>query len=98
MINLVSPHALILQSFLQKEEIRSSPVLTMPALAPAYLYNASVVFNFNAQDILSMMTGYYATLNGMAISNEASITLTKLGINTFTLTATDMAGNISTQS
>ena len=76
---------------------KTPPVLTMPALAPAYLYNASVVFNFNAQDTLSMMTGYYATLNGMAISNEASITLTKLGTNTFTLTATDMAGNTSTQ-
>lgn len=56
-----------------------------------------MVFNFSATDVLSGIVSISATLNGGPVTNGDSVTLTKPGTNTFTLTATDMAGNTSTQ-
>lgn len=76
---------------------KTPPVLTMPILAPAYLYNSLLTFNFSAQDTLSGLVVHSATLNGVPIINGASVILTKPGTNTVILTATDMAGNSNTQ-
>ena len=73
------------------------PLLNMPTVNTTYIYNDTLSFNFDVWDTLSGIADVSATLNGVPISSGASLTLTKLGTNTFTLTATDIAGNTSTQ-
>jgi len=76
---------------------KTPPLLNMPTLNPTYIYNSPTTFNFSAMDALSGIASITATLNGLPISNGDSVILTKPGVNTFTLTATDVAGNMSTQ-
>lgn len=74
------------------------PVLTMPVLASSYFYNAQVTFTFGATDSQSGVAYTLATLNGAPITSGTTLTLTHLGSNTFTLTATDNNANTATQS
>jgi len=74
------------------------PTLTMPALAPSYVYNASVTLTFGATDAESGIYSIEATLNGVPLSDGQSVVLNHPGTNTFTLTATDKVGNVATQS
>jgi len=76
---------------------KTPPVLTMPTLAPSYLLNSSLTFNFGATDALSGVASMQATFNGTPITSGTTLTLTHLATNTFTLTATDVAGNTATQ-
>jgi hypothetical protein len=75
---------------------KTPPSLTMPALAASYLLNSVVTLAYAAHDPLSGVKQVSATLNGVpAASGETP--LTRVGTNTFTLTATDAAGNVATQ-
>ena len=69
----------------------------MPALAASYTYNASLTLAFGATDALSGFASSQATLNGSPIISGTTVTLNHPGTNTFTLTATDVAGNTATQ-
>ena len=72
------------------------PVLTMPVLASSYAYNASLTLTFGSTDALSGLAFSQATFNGSPVLSGATFTLNRPGLNTFTLTATDVAGNTST--
>jgi hypothetical protein len=74
------------------------PVLTMPVLSSSYLLNSNVTFTFAATDAQSGVASMLATLNGVPITSGSTVTLTHLGMNTFTLTATDNNANTATQS
>jgi FG-GAP-like repeat len=76
---------------------KTAPVLTMPALAASYVYNASSTLTFGAKDALSGFGSSQATLNGSPIVSGTTVTLNHPATNTFTLTATDVAGNTATQ-
>ncbi|MBI5038500.1 MAG: PxKF domain-containing protein [Nitrospirae bacterium] len=76
---------------------KTPPMLSMPNLTSTYLYGYPLPFNFSTSDLLSGITNMAATLNGGPISNGNVVTLNKLGINTFTLSASDRAGNTSSQ-
>lgn len=76
---------------------KTAPLLTMPALASSYPLNASLPLNFSASDSLSGLASMTATLNGNPVTNGSTISLGQPGTNTFTLTATDVAGNTATQ-
>jgi hypothetical protein len=71
------------------------PVLTMPVLASSYIYNASLTLTFGSSDALSGLALSQATFNGLPVLSGATFTLNHPGTNTFTLTATDVAGNTS---
>jgi hypothetical protein len=73
------------------------PVLTMPVLASSYVYNAPLTLTFGSSDALSGIAAGQATFNGSPVASGASFTLNRPGTNTFTLTATDVAGNTSTR-
>jgi hypothetical protein len=76
---------------------KTTPSLTMPAVALSYPLNASLILNFSASDSLSGLASMNATLNGNVVTSGNAVTLSQPGTNTFTLTATDVAGNTSTQ-
>jgi len=76
---------------------KTPPSLTMPTLAPSYLLNATLTFTFGASDSLSGLASMQATLNGTPVTSGSTLTLTHLGTNTFTLSASDVAGNTATQ-
>ena len=76
---------------------KTAPVLTMPSLASNYNLGSSVALTFAAGDTLSGLASVSATLNGSPVSSGSTVTLNQLGTNTFTLTATDKAGNTATQ-
>ncbi len=61
------------------------------------IYNCSVAIAFSAIDTASSVASVSATLNGVAVSDGQILALTKLGLNTLSITATDSAGNSSTQ-
>ena len=73
------------------------PVLTMPVLASSYVYNATLTLTFGSTDALSGIALSQATFNGLPVATGATFTLNQPGLNTFTLTATDVAGNTSTR-
>ena len=73
------------------------PTLTMPSLAANYTYLSSLTFNFGATDSGSGIYSIAATLNGAAITTGTTVVLSRPGLNTFTLTATDNVGNVATQ-
>jgi hypothetical protein len=75
----------------------TAPVLTMPVLASSYVYNASLTLTFGSTDAVSGVTLSHATFNGLPIVSGATFTLDHPGLNTFTLTATDVAGNTATR-
>jgi len=77
---------------------KTPPSLTMPSLASSYLLNATFTFTFGASDSLSGLASMQGTLNGSPVTSGSTLTLTHLGTNTFTLTATDVAGNTATRS
>lgn len=74
------------------------PTLTMPNLAPSYVYNSSLTLTFGATDPLAGIYSIQATLNGVPVNSGQTVVLNQPGINTFTLTATDNVGNVATQS
>lgn len=76
---------------------KAPPLLTMPSLASNYTLGSSVALTFAAGDTLSGLASVSATLNGSPVSSGSTVTLNQLGTNTFTLTATDKAGNTATQ-
>ena len=76
---------------------KSPPGLTMPVLAAQYTYRQTLTLNFGAQDPLSEIENVQSTLNGLAVNSNNEITLNQVGQNIFTLTASDRAGNVSTQ-
>src|SRR5262249_36915031 len=77
---------------------KTPPALDLPVLAPSYGYKSSLKFTFSASDALSGLESQRATLNGNPVSSGTTLTLNQPGTNTFTLTATDIAGNTGTQS
>lgn len=76
---------------------KTPPTLTLPALAESYLLHSAVTFSFGAADSLSDVASLSATLNGVSVSNGSTIVLNQVGLNTFSLTGTDRAGNSTTQ-
>src|SRR6185503_5989613 len=70
---------------------KTAPVLAMPALASTMSYNGAVTLTFDAQDALSGLASQQATFNNTPVTSGTTLTLTHLGTNTFTLTATDVA-------
>ena len=77
---------------------KTPPTLTMPTLSATYAFKAALTLTFGASDSLSGVDTIQATLNGTAVTSGSTVTLTKAGTNTFTLTTTDKAGNTATQS
>ena len=73
------------------------PALTMPSLAVYYKVGSSVVLTFAATDTQTGIASVSATLNGNPVSSGSTVVLDQLGTYTFTLTATDNAGNTATQ-
>jgi FG-GAP-like repeat/FG-GAP repeat/PQQ-like domain len=73
------------------------PVLEMPVLASSYAYNASLTLAFGSTDALSGLALSQAAFNGSPVLSGATFTLNRPGLNTFTLAATDVAGNTSTR-
>ena len=76
---------------------KTAPALTMPSLASNYTVGSSAFLSFAAADTLSQLASISATLNGNPVYSGSTVTLNQLGTNTFTLTATDTAGNTATQ-
>jgi hypothetical protein len=77
---------------------KTPPTLNMPSLSATYTYKTTITPTFSANDALSGIASSVGTLNGNAVTSGTSITLSKPGLNTFTLTASDVAGNTVTQS
>jgi hypothetical protein len=77
---------------------KTPPTLTMPTLAPSYAFDGIVTLNFSTSDGVSGVGSSQATINGSTVTSGTTVTLTKAGTNTFTLTATDEAGNTASQS
>jgi PKD repeat protein len=77
---------------------KTVPELTMPIFVPQYSYLQNVLLNFGAQDALSGIDGVEAMLNGLPVNSNDMISLNHVGPNVFTLSASDRAGNGSTQS
>lgn len=77
---------------------RTPPALTMPAFQAGYPRNSSLTLSFGAADPLSGIASSSATLNGVSVTNGQTVALTQTGVNTFTLTAADAAGNGASQS
>ena len=77
---------------------KTPPTLTMPTLAPSYTFDGTVTLNFSTSDGVSGVGSSQATFNGSTVTSGTTVTLTKAGTNTFTLTATDEAGNTASQS
>lgn len=73
------------------------PALTMPNLVDSYTVGSAAVLTFSATDTQSQIASISATLNGNPVSSGGMVVLNQLGLNTFTLTATDTAGNTATQ-
>ena len=63
----------------------------------SYVLNASLTLTFSASDSLSGLASTQATLNGSSVTSGSTVTLARPGTNTFTLTATDVAGNTATK-
>lgn len=61
-----------------------------------YLLNSQFQIQFSATDKVSGIASVEATLNGIAVNNGQNVILTKLGLNTLKIIATDNDGNIST--
>jgi hypothetical protein len=76
---------------------KTPPSLTLPVFALTYLVNSSLTLNFSASDSLAGLASMSATLNGAPVSSGSSVILSHAGTNTFTLAATDVAGNTATQ-
>lgn len=74
------------------------PVLTMPTLASRYSYLSNLTLTFGATDSGSGIYNIAATLNGAPVTSGQTVVLIQPGPNTFTLSATDNAGNTATQS
>jgi len=77
---------------------RTAPELMMPILVSQYPYLQNVLLNFGAQDALAGLDSSEATLNGLPVNSNDIISLNHVGPNVFTLSASDRAGNGSTQS
>ncbi|MBI1824440.1 MAG: hypothetical protein HYR80_10060, partial [Nitrospirae bacterium] len=77
---------------------KTAPVLTLPSFAASYLLNSSLPLSFSASDSLSQVSTLAGAFNGASVSSGASVLLTQVGANTFTLSATDQAGNSASQS
>ncbi|MFH1622391.1 MAG: PxKF domain-containing protein [Candidatus Omnitrophota bacterium] len=77
---------------------KTPPVLTMPNLDSIYIYNSAVSFDFSVSDSLSGIVSSAATFNGIPITSGDAVELNILGANTFSLEATDSAGNTESQS
>lgn len=73
------------------------PVLTLPPLASTYPLNSTIFLPYGADDPLSGVASVAATLDGEAVSNGAAVTLSRAGVHTFSLTASDRAGNSATR-
>jgi hypothetical protein len=76
---------------------KTPPALTMPMLAASYTFNSSLTLTFGASDSLSGLASAQAMFNGAPITSGTTFTLNRPGTNTFTLSATDVAGNTATQ-
>lgn len=76
---------------------KTPPVLNMPNLAATYVYNSNLTFTFSTTDSLSGIATSQATFNGQTITSGTTVILNHPSTNTFTLTATDVAGNTVTQ-
>jgi hypothetical protein len=76
---------------------KTPPSLTMPTLAASYALNAAVTLSFAASDSMSGLSSVTATLNGVPVSSGTTLSLGHPGTNTFTLAATDVAGNTAAQ-
>src|SRR5437867_5584359 len=77
---------------------KTAPTLTMPILASSYTFDGTVTLNFSTSDGVSGVGSSQATFNGSTVTSGTTVTLTKAGTNTFTLTATDEAGNTANSS
>ena len=77
---------------------KTAPTLTMPILASSYTFDGTVTLNFSTSDGVSGVGSSQATFNGSTVTSGTTVTLTKAGTNTFTLTATDEAGNTASRS
>ena len=76
---------------------KTAPGLVMPGFAASYMLNSSVPISFSAIETLSPPAALSATLNGHPVNSGDTVVLTQVGVNTFSLTATDKAGNSVTQ-
>lgn len=76
---------------------KTAPELILPTLASNYPSNSSLTLSFGATDGLSGIGSVSATLNGTPVSNGQTVILTQIGVNTFSLTAADPAGNSAGQ-
>ncbi|MBI3597607.1 MAG: PxKF domain-containing protein [Nitrospirae bacterium] len=72
------------------------PVISLTAPGPQ-TYACTLTIAFSATDIASGVASVSATLNGSPVSNGQKATLTKPGLNSLSVTATDVAGNSSTK-
>lgn len=69
------------------------PQITISPIENEYLLNSTLQINFSATDNLSGVSSIVATLNGAEITNGQILILTKPGINTLKISATDNEGN-----
>lgn len=88
-VTSLSPFAILLRD-------TTPPVISLTNPGPQ-TYACAVTIEFDATDSASGVAGVAATLNGDPVSNGQIVTLTKPGLNTLSVTATDAAGNSSTE-
>lgn len=77
------------------------PVITITfPTASTYINSGSLILNFGATDDISGIRSITATIDGVAVTNGQVVNLWRYGAgpHTLTVTAEDMAYNISTQS
>ena len=74
------------------------PDVVAPVLDSVYEYNSQISINYSASDLLSGIASVSGILNGSSIENGATVILTQLGNNNFTLKATDYADNVAVRS
>jgi hypothetical protein len=77
---------------------KTAPILTPPSLVASYLLNSTLSLSFTASDALSEISTMGGSLNGTLVSSGATVLLDQIGANSFTLTATDQAGNSANES
>jgi hypothetical protein len=88
-VTSLSPFAILVRD-------TTPPVVSLTTPGPQ-TYACAATIAFSATDSASGVASLSATLNGAPVSNGQIVTLTKPGLNTLSVTATDAAGNSSTE-
>lgn len=76
---------------------KTPPTISHSSVNTSYLFNTQLLFSFDAVDTISGLESINATFSDVQVGTNTILSLTKPGVNTIRITATDMAGNQSVE-